>query len=466
MRRKSADDAADVHRRRDRRARICSGRFPRRTSRASRAGHRSAQARLGQPRRDERHARARDEDRLARVRVRHGEGRGAGAVLPALRAASRRCRCDPRRSWRSSAASRRSSATCGRSISKFGKGGKGVATAAGVFLALAPMQTLLTLVDLRRRRAAGERIRVARHRSTSASMLPVLLGDHGRRALAAVRRSASLVARVRVLDASREHRAAAQRRRASLRQARRREAPARHRDRRIVLATSWREVRLMRCAVIGAGAWGTALADLLADNGHDTVLWAFEPDVVDVDQRARTRTALSRRRCRCAPALRATTTIAEALDGAELVVYATPSHHLRRDRAAGRARASRAARCSPSRARASSATTLALMTTVVDDEVPRPSRRRHLRAELRRRSRRAASRRRSSRRRRRCAAARSRAGGAQQLARFASTRTTTSSASSSAARSRTSWRSRRASSKAWGSASTRARRSSRAGCTR
>jgi glycerol-3-phosphate dehydrogenase (NAD(P)+) len=35
----------------------------------------------------------------------------------------------------------------------------------------------------------------------------------------------------------------------------------------------------MRCAVIGAGAWGTALADLLAGNGHETVLWAFETDV-------------------------------------------------------------------------------------------------------------------------------------------------------------------------------------------
>ncbi|GAC1361376.1 MAG: hypothetical protein NVSMB32_00280 [Actinomycetota bacterium] len=33
---------------------------------------------------------------------------------------------------------------------------------------------------------------------------------------------------------------------------------------------------MTRCAVLGAGAWGTALADLLARNGHDTVLWAFE----------------------------------------------------------------------------------------------------------------------------------------------------------------------------------------------
>ena len=37
----------------------------------------------------------------------------------------------------------------------------------------------------------------------------------------------------------------------------------------------------MRCAVIGAGAWGTALADLLAINGHDTSIWALEPDVAE-----------------------------------------------------------------------------------------------------------------------------------------------------------------------------------------
>ena len=36
----------------------------------------------------------------------------------------------------------------------------------------------------------------------------------------------------------------------------------------------------MRCAVVGAGAWGTALADLFARNGHEVALWAREPEVV------------------------------------------------------------------------------------------------------------------------------------------------------------------------------------------
>ena len=37
----------------------------------------------------------------------------------------------------------------------------------------------------------------------------------------------------------------------------------------------------MKCAVVGAGAWGTALANVLAANGHSVALWAREPDFVD-----------------------------------------------------------------------------------------------------------------------------------------------------------------------------------------
>lgn len=37
----------------------------------------------------------------------------------------------------------------------------------------------------------------------------------------------------------------------------------------------------MKIAIIGAGAWGTALATLCAHNGHDVMLWAYEQQVVD-----------------------------------------------------------------------------------------------------------------------------------------------------------------------------------------
>ena len=36
----------------------------------------------------------------------------------------------------------------------------------------------------------------------------------------------------------------------------------------------------MKFAVIGAGSWGTTLANLLSNNGHHVMLWAREPEVV------------------------------------------------------------------------------------------------------------------------------------------------------------------------------------------
>jgi len=37
----------------------------------------------------------------------------------------------------------------------------------------------------------------------------------------------------------------------------------------------------VKVTVIGAGSWGTALADLLASNGHDVTLWAYEPELAE-----------------------------------------------------------------------------------------------------------------------------------------------------------------------------------------
>ncbi len=38
---------------------------------------------------------------------------------------------------------------------------------------------------------------------------------------------------------------------------------------------------MKRVAVVGAGSWGTALAALLAEKGHEVRLWAYEPEVAE-----------------------------------------------------------------------------------------------------------------------------------------------------------------------------------------
>ena len=37
----------------------------------------------------------------------------------------------------------------------------------------------------------------------------------------------------------------------------------------------------MNFAILGAGTWGTALAQVLADNGHDVLLYHFDENIQD-----------------------------------------------------------------------------------------------------------------------------------------------------------------------------------------
>lgn len=125
----------------------------------------------------------------------------------------------------------------------------------------------------------------------------------------------------------------------------------------------------MRCAVVGAGAWGTALADLLVCNGHDVKLWAFEPDVVQsINGRHENSRFLAGHRL--AHGIEALNDVEETVDDAELVVFATPSHVLRQI-------ARFALKALPDSAPLVIATkgieknTLCLMTEVVEQEAPR-----------------------------------------------------------------------------------------------
>jgi glycerol-3-phosphate dehydrogenase (NAD(P)+) len=84
----------------------------------------------------------------------------------------------------------------------------------------------------------------------------------------------------------------------------------------------------MKIGVIGAGSWGSALATILAANGHETVLWAYEPELV-AGMAATRVNHLFLPGIELHPSLRYTCSLAEAVIAAELVLLVTPTQVMR-----------------------------------------------------------------------------------------------------------------------------------------
>ncbi len=82
-----------------------------------------------------------------------------------------------------------------------------------------------------------------------------------------------------------------------------------------------------KLAVIGGGAWGTALAQVAASGGRDVLLWALEDDVVLAINRLHENPVFLKGQ-KLAPTIRATGSLND-LAGADAWLVVTPAQHMR-----------------------------------------------------------------------------------------------------------------------------------------
>jgi glycerol-3-phosphate dehydrogenase (NAD(P)+) len=126
----------------------------------------------------------------------------------------------------------------------------------------------------------------------------------------------------------------------------------------------------MRCTILGAGSWGTALGVVLAGKGFPVLLWDVDTtaleDVANAGENRRYLPGIA-----LPPSLLATSDLTFALEQAELVVFAVPSHALREVAREARAHLPEgAALCSV--AKGIEVDTLMTMSEVLEDVLPVP----------------------------------------------------------------------------------------------
>jgi glycerol-3-phosphate dehydrogenase (NAD(P)+) len=83
-----------------------------------------------------------------------------------------------------------------------------------------------------------------------------------------------------------------------------------------------------RAAVLVAGSWGTALARVLADNGHEVRIWTRHPEQAE-EINVRRRNSKYLPDAELPEGIRATSDISEALAGARMALFVAPSAAMR-----------------------------------------------------------------------------------------------------------------------------------------
>lgn len=83
---------------------------------------------------------------------------------------------------------------------------------------------------------------------------------------------------------------------------------------------------MTKLGVLGAGAWGTALAQMLASDGRDVLIWALEAELVD-EINARHTNSLFLPSATLAPTIRATGNLGDFAE-CDVILAVTPAQHL------------------------------------------------------------------------------------------------------------------------------------------
>lgn len=84
----------------------------------------------------------------------------------------------------------------------------------------------------------------------------------------------------------------------------------------------------MKLTVVGAGAWGSALAEHAGRCGHEVLLWAHDPRVAEAIEQTRSNPVYLQAAA-FPPSVRVTSALPEAAAFCETLIMVTPSHHYR-----------------------------------------------------------------------------------------------------------------------------------------
>ena len=82
----------------------------------------------------------------------------------------------------------------------------------------------------------------------------------------------------------------------------------------------------MKAGVLGAGAWGTALAQMVASNGSEVLLWARESELVE-ELNSKRRNSVYLPGATLAPSIRATDDLAQ-MATLDIMLVVTPAQHM------------------------------------------------------------------------------------------------------------------------------------------